>query len=80
MKELILQTHGQTTPNTFRNGTDPIDGIFGTPGIEVLNCGYTSGNWGTPSDHRAVWIDIDVVSTFGGYRHHYGNPESAVLN
>ncbi len=66
MHELILAQHGNNAPNTFRNGSTPIDAIFGTKGIDIISGGYTSGRWGTPSDHRALWVDIDIYSTFGG--------------
>ncbi len=66
MEEIILRQHGSNAPNTFMNGSLPIDGIFGTKGLDVLFCGYTSGYWGHPSDHRALWVDIDLYTTFGG--------------
>jgi hypothetical protein len=66
MDELILRQHGSNAPNTFIKGSVPIDGIFGTKGLDVLFSGYTSGNWGLLSDHRALWVDLDMYSTFGG--------------
>ena len=66
MDECIFRQHGPNAPNTFQNGSVPIDGIFGSKGIDILLSGYTSGTWGSYSDHRALWVDIDVYSTFGG--------------
>ncbi len=66
LDECIFRQHGPNAPNTFQNGSVPIDGIFGSKGVDILFSGYTSGTWGLPSDHRALWVDIDLYTTFGG--------------
>jgi hypothetical protein len=65
MKELILSQHGTFAPNTYINGSTPIDGIFATQGIEALFSGYESFTWGMYSDHRLLWVDIDLDSLLG---------------
>ena len=65
--DLILRHHGQFAPNTYSRGTCPIDGIFGTMGIDIQFGGYTAGTWGLLSDHRALWIDINTETLFGGF-------------
>jgi hypothetical protein len=65
MHELILFQHGTTAPNTYTEGTLPIDGIFGTKGIDTISSGYSSFGWGMYSDHRLLWIDIDMATTLG---------------
>ena len=45
----------------------PIDGIWTSPGIAILQCGMTG--FGElvmgPSDHRLLWMDVDPDSIFG---------------
>jgi hypothetical protein len=66
MIEAITCRHSAATaPNTYEHGTDPIDGIFVSANIEVLQAGYTPISWGARSDHRCLWIDIASHSTFG---------------
>lgn len=64
LKEVFLNQHGQP-PNTYNRGTRPIDGIFTTNNLTPLRCGYTASNWGLHTDHRLLWMDVDVESLFG---------------
>jgi hypothetical protein len=57
--ELILLKHGKKAPTTFANGSQPIDGIFGSRELAPLYSGYSAISWGTSSDHRLLWVDID---------------------
>jgi len=65
------------TCNKNLNNT-PIDGIWATPGIDILQGGMTG--FGTPglgpTDHRLLWIDVDEASIFGFKIPH---PEPIVL-
>jgi hypothetical protein len=65
MRELIHDQHGNKAPNTYIDGSTPIDGIFGTQGIQALFSGYSAFTWGMYSDHRLLWIDIDMESILG---------------
>ena len=68
MKEIILQRHGSKAPGTYIDGQAPIDGIFTSCSLEAVKAGYTSfldGVQGQRTDHRCLWVDIDVVAVFG---------------
>jgi hypothetical protein len=65
MKEIIQKQHGNLAPNTYVDGSVPIDGIFATGGIEATLSGYTSYTWGLYSDHRLLWVDLDMSTVLG---------------
>ena len=65
MREAILHKLGPVAPNTYRDGTVPIDGIFCTASLEITAAGYTPIFWGMATDHRLIWIDISLESAFG---------------
>jgi hypothetical protein len=46
-------------------GIRPIDGIFRSNTITPLRSGYQSFEWGLASDHRLLWIDIDMHNVLG---------------
>src|SRR5210317_1727075 len=54
-----VATHQRNTQNT------PIDGIFATEGVKVLAGGYYAFNEHVSSDHRGLWIDLDMRATLG---------------
>ena len=64
LREVLLDRYGTNGPSTFiRNTTrTPIDGIWATPGIDILAGGYFSYDevfQGT--DHRCLWIDFVLI-------------------
>jgi hypothetical protein len=65
MREMILEQHGHMPPNTYVDGSVPIDGIFATGGINSSLSGYTSFSWGLYSDHRMLWVDLDMSTILG---------------
>jgi hypothetical protein len=68
MKEILLEAHrGKSPPATCDKNTlrQPIDGIFATPGINVIAGGYSAFNAGCPSDHRYLWVDVSYKDAFG---------------
>jgi hypothetical protein len=65
MKELIIAQHGKDAPNTYLEGSVPIDGIFGTRGIEAIYSGYGAFSEGIYSDHRLLWVDLDMTMMLG---------------
>ena len=69
LQEAILQRHQQAPPATQvdNRSNKPIDGIFVTSGVVVKAGGYYGFYEGIESDHRALWIDIDLKSTLGGH-------------
>jgi hypothetical protein len=50
----------------------PIDSIWISPGIEILQCGFLPFHdyKGFDSDHRLIWVEIDIASLFGHYPQH----------
>ena len=64
MKEAITHGRDTTTHATFHRGSIPIDGIFTSSTITLIQGGYLP--FGTiPSDHRPLWIDIRYENAFG---------------
>jgi hypothetical protein len=60
MHESILCKHGNIDPNTYRQGTVPIDGIFSSKNIIAARCGYTSAKWKMPFDHRMICNNLQT--------------------
>ena len=64
MQEVLVEAH-QNSPETFKgnNQGKTIDGIWATPDIVPISCGYTEylDDW----DHRILWMDLDEKQTFG---------------
>jgi len=67
LKEAILHRHGNRGPATHkRNSTGiPIDGIWISPGLEIIKGGYFAYDEVVMSDHRCLWIDLTFVAAFG---------------
>ena len=57
LKKLIMSKHPHLTPPPTRTPcTKTIDGIFGTPALDVEWAGYSPFCGFT--DHRSSWVDI----------------------
>ena len=72
LREIILSTHPDASPPaTFsgNNSRTPIDGFFGSEGVEVLRAGYTPFDQvipAAPSDgHRLIWLETCNFSILG---------------
>ena len=68
LRELILDLHeGHDPPETCYKNTQrvPIDGLFGTHGIQPTAGGYTRYDQFCVSDHRGLWIDVPYQSALG---------------
>ena len=66
--EAILRLHPKPVATFQLNTQDvPIDAIFVSSGVKVLSAGYLAFDEGPQSDHRALWMDIDLSLTLGGY-------------
>ena len=65
LREAILSRHHGPYPATQQcnSGNVPIDGIFVTPGVVVQAGGYFEFHKYFSSDHRGLWIDIDLWAT-----------------
>ena len=44
---------------------DPIDAMFGTPGLSPVSRGYTAPGVELSTDHSILWVDISLESIFG---------------
>ena len=67
MHELLLSQHPTLKPPATRfPGRLPIDGIFGTPALEINQGGYSQ--FTGISDHRFAWVDIKWKSALGTYQ------------
>ena len=67
LSEAILSRHHGPYPATQQSNQSntPIDGIFVSPGVELLSSGYLDFHQYFQSDHRGIWIDIDLWKTLG---------------
>ena len=60
----IQLRHGTSLPPTYNRGSKPIDEIFVSQTLDVIQAGY--GEFGsTAGDHRPIWIDISKTTAIG---------------
>ena len=67
MYNTLIELHGNEQPNTHDRGTKPIDIILATQNIPkkaIKRGGILPLYYGYPSDHRALYIDIDIDHIF----------------
>ena len=56
--------HPGSPPETYNNGTYPIDECFATSSLKIKKCGFLRhGDNG--SDHRPIWLDVEKASALG---------------
>ncbi len=69
LREAIISKFGaQAVPATYHRNENriPIDGLWHTPGIEILKCGYLGFGEGCPNaDHRVLWADFATQDVLG---------------
>ena len=60
--------HESNDWNTYARGSKKIDYIFGSTGVVdwTTRCGIEEFNARIQSDHRGLWIDVDIESLLGG--------------
>ena len=60
--DLLAARHGVNSSNTYVRGTQTIDCIFGTAKVHksLRHAGMLPFNHGVVSDHRALWVDLDI--------------------
>jgi hypothetical protein len=61
LTEVIMHKHGHAGPNTHEFGSTPINRLFVSDGLLDSQCGYLP----YVLDHRLLWIDLDLETTFG---------------
>ena len=55
----------EEAPNTYRDGSRPIDCILASSSLQIVKAGYSSADkehWG---DHRTIWCDVSTPSALG---------------
>jgi hypothetical protein len=67
LQEAILHRDGRSGPETYHRNANwtPIDGIWTSALVQILQGGYTDYDQITLSDHRCLWIDIAFTCAFG---------------
>jgi hypothetical protein len=58
MREVITEFQGDSGPRTYKRGSKPIDGIFMTQDLYIVQGGYMPFCMGIGSDHR--WLCLDI--------------------
>jgi hypothetical protein len=58
MREVLTELRGQDGTHTCNRGSNPIDGIFTTHALYIVQGGYMPFGKGIVSDHRCLWTDI----------------------
>ena len=66
--DLMTARHQKTSPATFERGKDCIDYVLASPNIlqAITHAGYTPQSGGLFSDHRGLFMDIDIETALGG--------------
>ena len=67
MREGIMERQGVkslTAPNTYKEGRDPIDGIFVSRSMSIIKGGYLAFSE-FHSDHRLIWLEVTMNDAFG---------------
>jgi hypothetical protein len=65
MREVFTELHGQDGPRTYNRGSTPIDGIFMTQDLYIIQGVYMPFDKGIGSDHQCIWIDILIRVLMG---------------
>ena len=65
MREVLIDKHGKDGPETYDNGSKPVDGIFVSSHININGGGYLEFGTFSDTDHRALWIDVPAIKIFG---------------
>jgi hypothetical protein len=65
MEEILIARHGDSAPATCNMGSAPIDGVWGTRGLEISAGGYFNFEDGLPGNHRTLWWDISYLHALG---------------
>ena len=60
--DIMSSRHGMNCPRTYVRGNKRIDYILGTKNIvnAISKCGILAFNTGIISDHRALWLDLEI--------------------
>ena len=66
--DVMGMKHVHKIPSTNIKGTRTIDYILATKKAaeSIISCGMLTFNEGVVSDHRSLWIDLDIPQLFKG--------------
>ena len=73
LQEIITKDRTHPSQATYHRGSVPIDGIFASSTIHLVQGGYLPFG-SLPSDHRPLWIDILQDNAFGYNMSNLNNP------
>jgi hypothetical protein len=65
MREVLMEFHVDAGPCTYNRGSKPIDGIFMTQELYIVQGGYMPFGMGIGSDHICLWLDIQTRVLMG---------------
>ncbi len=65
MKDVCINKHGTTAPNTYIDGRNPIDGIMVSATLLNGICGYLGFGQAIAGDHRLLFYDVFTRVAFG---------------
>jgi hypothetical protein len=60
MREVLTEFHGDEGPRTYNRGSKPINGIFMTQDLYIVQGGYMTFGMDIGSDYRCLWLDIQL--------------------
>jgi hypothetical protein len=66
-REVITEFHGDEGPHTYNRLPEPIDGVFMTHDLYIVQGGYMPFGMGIRSDHICLWLDIRTRVLMGQY-------------
>ena len=67
LRELVIEQHGPEGPTITKpnNKNYAIYGIWGSPGLSIIEGGYLDFNQGPKYDHRKICIKLSTTTAFG---------------
>ena len=60
----ITSSHKETAPETYCDGSYPIDEIYVTQDLQVTSSGYLEHGQ-NKGDHRPIWVELDKEDVIG---------------
>ena len=67
LRELVIEQHGPEGPaiTKLNKKNYAIYGIWGSPGLNIIEGGYLDFNQGPKYDHRKICIKLSTTTAFG---------------
>eukprot|EP00978_Attheya_sp_CCMP212_P039928 scaffold212615_cov63-Attheya_sp.AAC.2 len=61
MREVLLERHGESAPATCNMDSSPINGMWTTCSLKIVQGGYFNFEEGLPGNHRTFWLDLTYL-------------------